>query len=99
MGNYTEVEQSLIDEKINDIHKTFLEFGLTDKQFQVLYLFSNGYCDKLIARHTKTTPENIKKHILALKTKLDCTTRCELRMVYMTKLISECFYKSNQVSF
>ncbi|SHO55567.1 helix-turn-helix transcriptional regulator [Vibrio quintilis] len=88
MRNYTATVQVLVNQDIDRIFMQFPDLGLTKKQFSVVYMFANGYSDKNIAAHTETSIDNVKNHIDVARKKLNCGTRTDLRMVYLTRLVS-----------
>ena len=96
MREHTATDASLIDFYLSSIQEEFAGLGLTERQFQILYLLSNGYSDKLISSHTGTGLDNVRQHILALREKLNCSSRIELRMLYMTAVLSAVLNKLNQ---
>jgi DNA-binding NarL/FixJ family response regulator len=96
MREHTATDTSLIDFYLSSIQEEFVGLGLTERQFQILYLLSNGYSDKLISSHTGTSLDNVRQHILVLREKLNCSSRIELRMLYMTAVLSAVLNKLNQ---
>lgn len=96
MREHTATDTSLIDFYLSSIQEEFVGLGLTERQFQILYLLSNGYSDKLISSHTGTGLDNVRQHILVLREKLNCSSRIELRMLYMTAVLSAVLNKLNQ---
>lgn len=74
---------------VGDIQENlFSDLELTEKQFFILYMYSNGYSYRRISDMNNTSVDNIKYHLSAVADKLGCSSRGELRAIYLTRLLS-----------
>jgi DNA-binding NarL/FixJ family response regulator len=89
MQNYIVESQAIVGQDIDKMFSNFEDMELTKKQFSVVHMFATGYSDKMIAAQKNISIDTVRQHMNAARIKLGCSNRTEVRMVYLTRLMSK----------
>ena len=85
MCNDTVDGYTILEDELEQLNSLFPV--LTAKQFKVLHLFAMGIGNKNIADHMSVSEQNIKNHHKTIRTKLNCNTSQDARVLYMTRIV------------
>ncbi|MGR2997560.1 helix-turn-helix transcriptional regulator [Vibrio vulnificus] len=89
MQNYIVESREIVGQDIDKMFSNFEDIELTKKQFSVVHMFATGYSDKLIAAQNNISIDSVRQHMNAAREKMGCSNRTEMRMVYLTRVMSK----------